>query len=157
MKTEILILALLLTFSFSCEKEKELIDITGECEFYNNIFSTCFYGIAFSERDEIVFRDNDSYQEFGNTIRFYPANLNCDTARLPLIDFAKHSLLSIKTSGGGCSAIYQRKVWKDTRNKIITYEVSVEYEGNCRLLLGSRNWAIIPKISDDYTVYFVLK
>jgi len=157
MKTKTIILGLLLIFSISCEKDNEPIDITDECEFYDNILSTCFYGSSTSEYDEIVFRDNDSFQEFGNLVRIYPVNLDCDTAKLPIIDFSKHSLLSLKTNGGGCSATYQRKVLKDLKNRKIIYEISVDYEGACEMLLGSRNWAIVPKITDNYTVDFKLK
>lgn len=157
MKIKLIILGLLLIFTISCEKDGEIIDITDECEFYDNILSTCFYGSSNSEYDEIVFRDNDSFEEFGDIVRIYPANLDCDTAMLPMIDFSKYSLLSKRTNGGGCSAIYQRKVLKDTKNRKIIYEIWVEYEGTCEMLLGSRNWAIIPKISDNYTVDFKLK
>ena len=157
MKIKIILLGLLFIFTISCEKDSELTDITSECEFYDNILSTCFYGSSNSQYDEIVFRDNDSFQEFGDTVRIYLANLDCDTAMLPVIDFSKYSLLSKSTNGGGCSATYQRKVLKDTKNRKIIYEISVDYEGVCDMLLGSRNWAIIPKIPDNYTVVFKLK
>ncbi len=157
MKIKIIIFGLLFTFLISCDKEGDLLDITSECEFHDNILSTCFYGRPNSEYDEFVFRDNDSFQEFGDIVRIYPANLNCDTATLPSIDFSKYSLLTMSTNGGGCSATYQRKVLKDTENRKIIYQISVDYEGTCEMLLGSRNWAIIPKISDGYTIDFKLK
>ena len=142
---------------FSCDKDGEIIDITNDCEFYDNILSTCFYGTSGSEYDEIVFNDNDSYQEFGDIVRIYPANLDCDTAQLRIIDFNNYTLLSKRTSGGGCSATYHRKVLKDTEHKKIIYEIEVIYEGTCMMLIGSRNWAIVPKIPDDYIFDFVLK
>ncbi len=157
MKTKFIIFGLLSALIISCDKEGELIDITSECEFYDNILSTCFYGRPNSDYDEYVFRDNDSFQDFGDIVRIYPANSNCDTANLPNIDFSKHSLLTKSTNGGGCSATYQRKVLKDTENKKIIYQILVDYEGTCEMLLGSRNWAIMPKISNNYTVEFKLE
>lgn len=154
LKTLILCTSLILV---SCNKDSEVIDITDDCEFYDNILSTCFYGTSGSEYDEIVFRDNDSYQEFGDIVRIYPVNLDCDTAQLPIIDFNNYSLLTKRTNGGGCSATYKRKVIKDAENKKIIYEIAVDYEGTCEMLLGSRNWALVPKILDDYNVEFVLR
>jgi len=149
-------ISLLVLISFiliSCDKENERIDITDSCEFYDNILSTCFYGSSGSEYDEIVFRNNNAFQDFGNIIRIYPANVDCDTAKLPNIDFSKYSLLSKRTNGL-CSATYARKVLKDIDNKKIIYKISVTYEGSCEMLVGSRNWAIVPKIPDDYNVEF---
>lgn len=157
MKTKLIIVGLLTALTISCEKEGELVDITSECEFHDNILSTCYYGRPNSDYDEYVFRDNDSFQDFGDTVRIYPGNSNCDTANLPNIDFSKYSLLTKSTNGSGCSATYQRKVLKDTKSKNIIYQISVDYEGECRMIVGSRNWAIIPKISDDYKVVFELK
>jgi hypothetical protein len=157
MKIKIIIIGLLFIFFNSCDKEGELIDITSECEFHDNILSTCFYGRPNSDYDEFVFRDNFSFQEFGDIVRIYPANLNCDTAALPGINFSKYSLLTMSTNGCGCSATYQRKVLKDIENKKIIYQISINYEGTCKMLLGSRNWAIIPEIPDNYTVVFKLK
>lgn len=141
----------------SCEKSDEQIDISNECVFHDNILSTCFYGTIGSEYDEIVFRDNESFQKFGNNVRIYPINSNCNTAKLPTIDFSRYSLLSKRIYGSGCSATYQRRVLKDTENKMIIYEIAVEYKGACDMLLGSRNWAIIPVVSDNYMVEFRLK
>ncbi len=158
MKIKIIIFSFLLTLStITCDKEGELIDITSECEFYDNILSTCFYGRPNSDYDEFVFRNNNSFQEFGDIVRIYPANLNCDTAKLPNIDFTKYTLLTKSTNGGGCSATYHRKVLKDTKNRKIIYEILVNSESTCEMLLGSRNWAIIPKIPNNYSVDFKLK
>ena len=154
-KTKILFLCISLIM-VTCNKDNEIIDITEDCEFSDNILSTCFYGTSSSEYDEIVFRDNDSFQEFGNSVRIYPVNINCDTAQLPDIDFNKYSLLSKRTHGL-CSASYTRKVLKDTDNKKIIYKISVVYEGTCEMLIGSRNWAIIPRIPDNYRVNFVVE
>ncbi len=138
----------------SCKKEGEIIDITGNCIFYDNILGTCFYGTNGLEYDEIVFRDNEAYQKFGNSVRIYPANVDCDTAKLPEIDFSKFSLLAKRTHGGGCSANYIRKIFKDTENKKMIYQISANYEGDCYMLLSSRNWAYVPKIPDNYKVEF---
>lgn len=157
MKFKIILLGLLLTFFTACDNDSEFIDITDECEFYDNILSTCFYGSSNSDYDEVVFWDNNSFQDFGGQVRIYPVNINCDTAQLPLIDFFNYTLLSIKTSGSGCSATYVRKILINQKNKELIYEISVNYTGACEMIVGSRNWAIIPKISDNYTVDFILK
>lgn len=146
-----------MVFIASCEKSDKIIEITNDCKFYDNILSTCFYGISGSKYNEIIITDNETYQTFGDSIRIHPANVDCDTAKLPYIDFNKYSLLGKRTNGGGCSAKYDRKILKDIENKKIIYQISVVYEGNCKMLLGSMNWAYIPKLPNDYKVEFKLK
>ena len=151
------ILVLLIISTVSCEDKRELIEITDDCKFYNNILTSCFYGSIGSEYDENVFRDNESFQEYGDLVRIDNLNDQCDTAQLPSIDFENYSLLSKKTSGGGCDATYSRNIFKDTKNKKIIYEIDAEYEGNCKVQFISGNWAITPKIPDDYIIEFRLK
>lgn len=93
MGTKAIIFVFLVILIVSCNKEVEIIEITGEfditdeCEFYNNILSMCFRESGHSEYDKLVFRTNDSYQEFGDKIRIYLGRFGCDTAKLPIIDF----------------------------------------------------------------------
>lgn len=151
------LLVLFLTVALmSCNKGSEIIDITSDCKIYDNILSTCFYGTSDPKYDEFVFRDNQEYQDFGNSVRIYPAYIDCDTARLTEIDFNKYTLMSKITSGGGCSATYVRKILKDTENKKIIYLISVDYEGDCMMAIGSRNWAYVPKIPDEYDVVILV-
>jgi hypothetical protein len=141
---------------FSCDKGGEVIDITNDCKFYSNILSTCFYMSNDYDYDEIVIRDNDSYQRFSDAIRIPSSIVDCDTAQLPPIDFTYYTLLSKQTGGGGCHATYLRKVIKDTEHKKIIYEIEVKYEGICAMIISNRNWVIVPKIPDDYNIEFLI-
>jgi len=149
---------LIIVIALACDKEneptKQALDITGNCIFYENILSNCFYGSIPPEFDEYVFSSNEVYRQFGDSIRIYPVNLDCDTAQLPEIDFNHYDLLTKKTSGSGCGASYSREVIKDDNNKTINYNIQVTYNGMCEKLIISRNWVLVPKIPDGYTVNF---
>jgi hypothetical protein len=136
----------------SCEKEGETNDITANCEF-PGILSSCFSPGNY-ENDEIVFRNKEQYQYYENIIRAHPANVNCDTAKLPEIDFEKFTLLGKETHGGGCGVKFEREVLKDTKNKKIIYKISVEYIGPCYMLFVSYNFVLVPKIPADYEIEF---
>jgi len=155
-KSKLIILILTLGL-ITCKKKGELIDITGNCIFYDNILSTCFYGASGSEYDQFVFRNQSDFQNFGNSVRIYPVNLDCDTAKMPYIDFDKYSVVTKRTIGSGCSARYNRTILKDTDNKKIIYKISVLYEGNCRMLLVNRNWAYMPNFPNDWKVEYQVK
>lgn len=165
MKNKILIIGLISALFISCEKEKEkandiinenvgaIIDITSECDFPEDFLTVCFCGSCSSEYKEYVFRDNDSFQEFGEAVRMNFTG--CSTTSLPYIDFSKFTLLKLETSASGGTVTYQRKVIKDTENRKIIYHVSVHYEGIYMIDISNSNWAIVPKIPDNYTVEFV--
>ncbi|NLF41924.1 MAG: hypothetical protein GX587_04455 [Bacteroidales bacterium] len=167
MKNKILIIGLISALFISCEKEKEkandiinenenvgeIIDITSECEFPEDFLTVCFCGCCSSEHKDYVFRDNDSFQEFGEAVR---TNFTgCSTASLPCINFSKYTLLKLETNASGGTVTYDRKVIKDTGNRKIIYHVSVHYEGMYMIDISNSNWAIVPKIPDNYTVEFV--
>jgi len=156
MKRKIFIVLIQIIILASCEKIDKVVDLTNECEFHDNILTTCFSGISDSKYDEIVISDNETYQAFGHAIRIHPVNVDCDTAQLPFINFNKYSLLGKRTTGGGCSAKYERKIIKDLENEKIIYQISVIYEGDCYMLISSMNWVFIPKLSPDYKVEFEL-
>lgn len=145
---------LLFVFFLSCEKDCEIRDITDQCIFHEEFLSPCFHGITSSEYNEIVISDTTVYYQFGHAIRIFPCNLNCDTARLPPIDFSKYTLLGKRTYGGGCTAEYVRQVFEDKCEKMIIYEINVEYSGGCDMLIGNWNWVYIPKLPVDFTVAF---
>ncbi|MBK8806709.1 MAG: hypothetical protein IPO21_08710 [Bacteroidales bacterium] len=155
-----LLLSIIL-LSFSCTKkgqpEPELVEITDECIFRDNILSTCFYGRVETEIGMYVIRTNEEYQEFGDKVRANYDNIDCDTAKLPEIDFSKYSLISFLTGGSGCSAHFQRRVYKDTINSNIVYKIEENYEGDCEMYIENRNWAIVPAIPYDYIVEFNIK
>ena len=85
------------------------------------------------------------------------SDIDCDTSELPEIDFSKYTLLSKLTQGGGCTATYQRKILNDTKNRKIIYEIAVDYEGKCEMLIGNWNFVFVPKTPDDYSVDFQIK
>lgn len=146
----------LISISFlliACEKEN-VTDITDRCLFHDDLLGTCFYGISSYANEEIIIKDNEAYQVFEDSIRIHPLNTNCDTASLTPIDFNVFTLLAKKTSGGGCSVIYDRKVLKDSENKKIIYKIKVQYEGPCDMLISSWNWVYIPKLEEGYSVEF---
>jgi len=149
-------LILILIYS-SCEKNNELVDITSDCEFPEIIVSSCFYGSPPPEYYELVFRDNESYREYGDIVKINPINLNCDTAQLLAIDFSKYTLLSKMIMGGGCSANFDRKVFMDVGNRKIIYQVKADFVGSCEMLITNRNWVLIPAITNNYTVEFRVK
>jgi hypothetical protein len=138
--------------NFSCEKYENL---TEQVEFYEpNYFGICFSGLFDKNYDEVIITDNDSYQEFGNSIRIHPFNLDCDTAVLPYIDFDKYSLIGKYTEGGGCDVNYERQIIDDKKHNKIVYTINIEYFGNCAMLIFNMNWALIPKLKKNYTVEF---
>ncbi|MBN2611982.1 MAG: hypothetical protein JXB00_10540 [Bacteroidales bacterium] len=138
-----------------CEKNDELTDITNQVEFLEpNFFGTCFSGFFDEGYSEVVIKDEASYQEFGDSVRIHPFNLNCDTAVLPSIDFSKYSLIGKLTSVGGCNAYSVRQVFRDENGKEIVYKIHVEYSGSCDMLIVSMNWALVPKIPKGFTVEF---
>jgi hypothetical protein len=157
MKTKIIVLLFLIIQLVSCTKDNGTIEITDQCIFYDNLLGSCFSRIYDLGYDEIVIREIEEYEEFGEEIRFYPENPDCETANLPFIDFENYSLVSKYNSGSGCSQEYNRKIFEDIENKKIIYEILVTYTGPCGMLLGSRNWVLIPRIPDNYSVEFKLK
>ncbi len=156
----LMIMKILIQISFlicilSCNKN-ETIDITDQCVFPNFFTNQCFWGSPGREYDEIVFVSNEEFNLFANAIRIYLLNLNCDTAVIPNIDFDTFSLLGKYTSGGGCEVEYVRKVYNNINDKTIIYEIDVEYIGGCAMLITNRNWVLIPKLSNNYIVEFVV-
>lgn len=142
MRTSTLLLALFILTGCSNDN---YIDITDQCEFIQLFTNSCFWGIPNSEYDEIVFRDNEDFQTFVDSVRIYPANINCDTAIAPDIDFKNYVLCGKFTSGGGCDSDFKRKVYRDITNEEIIYQIDINYSGLCDMLITSRNLVLIPK------------
>ena len=139
----------------SCEKYNGILDVTDQCEFPESFFPYCFHGISFTDYEELIITDNESYQIFGDSIRIIaPNHPECDTATIPYIDFNRYSLLGKHTWNGCCSATYDRKIYKDKGERKIIYRINVEYHLGCDALCGSWNWVFIPKLSKDYSVEF---
>ncbi len=155
MKRNFFILILSSLIVVACENNKTE-DITEQCEFPDNFLGTCFYGVFDYTHDNIIITNSETYQDFADSIRIHPANINCDTAGLPIIDFNKYSLLGLYTSGGGCDASFVRQIIDDPGEHKIIYKVKASYEGACYMLIFNYNWAIIPKLEEGYSVEFHL-
>lgn len=149
------LLILLSVFISSCSKDT-YIDITDQCVFPQLFTNQCFWGNPGGEYDEIVFISNDEFESFTDSIRIFPININCDTATVPYIDFDAYTLLGKYTKGGGCNVDYERRVFKDVTNQTIIYEINMDYSGTCLLLITSRNWVLIPKSVNNYSVEFIV-
>ena len=141
------LLALLIT---SCEKE-----LTNQVEFYDsNFFGYCFGYFEMKDGEEMIITDNKSYQKFGESVRIHSNNSNCESTTLPFIDFKKHTLIGKLTTNGGCHVNYDRQIIDDRKNKRIIYNITVEEIGFCKVGWINMNWALIPKLSNDYKVEF---
>ena len=135
-----------------CKKE----EITSDVQFLtNSYFGDCFFYSA-SESDEIVLRDQEEYESYFAALRQSSSNKDCSEAVPTAIDFDKYTLIGHRTSGGGCSVEYDRKV-EQKGNKEVTYHITATYSGLCMMLISSMNWALIPKIKDRTDVVFDVK
>jgi hypothetical protein len=146
----------LCTFVFiSCEKYEEL---TGKAEFLEpGYFGICFTGIPAGLDNEVIITDNESYLEYFNQKRIHPVNLDCDTAKLPGINFNKYSLIGKYTQGGGCDVNYHREIIDNKSKNKIVYTIKAEYTGNCSVLIFNMNWALIPRLKENYNVEFIVE
>ena len=142
----------LLLLCTQCKKE----EITSDVQFLSNsYFGDCFFYSA-SESDEIVLRDQEEYESYFAALRQSSSNKDCSEAVPTAIDFDKYTLIGHRTSGGGCSVEYDRKV-EQKGNKEVTYHITATYSGLCMMLISDMNWALIPKIKDRTDVVFDVK
>jgi hypothetical protein len=114
-------------------------------------FGKCFPISKFSSSGYVLI-DSKSYADLQDTIRVDYFD-ECNSTDLPTIDFSQFSLIGIATDAQ-CSATYDRKEFIDIENKKCVYSIIVNQNGLCKLLVQSMNWAIVPKIPNDYTVEF---
>ena len=75
----------------------------------------------------------------------------------PKIDFSQYSLLGQMAHGGGCTIDFERSVYVDEINDIVTYTVDVKEKGLCEMAGFSLNWVTVPKIPEGYDVKFEVK
>ncbi len=148
------------TLFIRCENDTTSSNNTGTIDTVNADFNkeitsgTCFAGIAFYEKEDVLINTDSAYRAFEDSIRMSHVNKNCDTAHLPSIDFNDFTLLGKLTSGGGCNADYSRYIIKNDQTKTYTYHIKVEYDGLCEMLIFNWNWAIVPEIPENYKVVF---
>lgn len=84
-----------------------------------------------------------SYEDFLRTCNVFPD-----------IDFSQNSLLGFQATGTGCSVTFQKHVFRDDKNKLIRYELTVIEEGGCKNDVNYRNLILVPSIPSDYIVDF---
>jgi len=148
-------LILLVVFVTCCVKNDKDDDSTIQVKYLpNNFFGPCFDDYFGKTFDEIIITNNVSYKLFGDSIRSKAINLNCSNTIITPIDFSKYILIGKYTIGGGCSVTYKRQIIDDEENKKITYQITTTYSGTCYKSFFSFNWALIPKIPDEYTLEF---
>lgn len=156
MKTKtFLIILLLIGIFWSCERQcilpKEEIG-TGE------IIANAKINTANKHLSDI------SQEEAGKCIQSEAQNIDNlqvsfdDGVHYQAIDFSKYSVLEKEIRAGGCSAVCERNVSKDTKNKKIVYTITVHQCGKCKMMIMNWNWVLVPKIPEDYTIeYKVIK
>lgn len=106
-----------------------------------------------SDRNSIEFIINNE-KDYQALLQYRSPADYCDDFRLPAIDFSQFTLLGKYADGGGCSIDFVRKIYRDDTNKEVIYSITVVEEGMCKMMGVSMNWALVPKISPDYTVRF---
>lgn len=143
-----LLFVLITSLVVSCSKDNERIQLTVSYFELNECFSTMTLN-----GDEVVITDQNSYQEFQDSIRRYFYDY-CDTVSLPEINFEESIFLGVYTQTSGCSAQYLRSVYYSEESNYYDYEISVIQEGLCEMLITSFNCAIVPKQSESEVVNF---
>lgn len=84
-----------------------------------------------------------SYEEYLQTCNVFPD-----------VDFSRHSVLGYHATGTGCKVTFERRVYRDDKNKMILYDLTVIEEGICENKFTNRNLILVPRIPSDYTVEF---
>ncbi len=145
----IILFVLLITFFTACNKDDDKrTPLTSTFFELDDCFSTMSLNGA-----EVVITDEQSYQEFQDTIRRHFFEY-CDTVSLPDIDFTKSIFMGKYTQTGGCSVEYNRAVYYNVNSNSYDYEITVTQVGTCEMLIVSFNCAIVPKQSDSENVSF---
>ena len=116
----------------------------------------CFDGIIKNKQNNIVITNDSLYRQLEDSLKIHPQNLYCDTAHLPPIDFSKYTLLACKSMGACSIGFINRLVLEDKKYKKYIYRINIKYEGQCKLLVITWNWVLVPKLPKDYCVSFEL-
>jgi serpin B len=75
-------------------------------------------------------------------------------AVFPDVDFSQYSVLGYQATGTGCTATFEKHVYRDDQNKQILYELTIVEEGTCETAVHNRNLILVPRIPTDYSVDF---
>jgi hypothetical protein len=75
----------------------------------------------------------------------------------PVVDFEHDSLLGAQAMGTGCTVTFEKHVYQDETRKTVRYEIQVIEEGQCEAVLLNRNLILVPRISPEYRVEFIVQ
>jgi hypothetical protein len=155
MKTIIITLLFLFTL-VACERNIDgIVDLTEQVKFNGDYFPERCYSILFlrNKMDGVIITDNESYLSFADSLKH---TIGCDSANPAYIDFNNYSLIGKYTIGTDCGdAEFKRQIYDDKKNKKIIYKITVQYSPlPCKVGIYSMNWALIPKIKNNYRVEF---
>ncbi len=93
-----------------------------------------------------------AFKYLNNVNEFVDSTKSSPPFGLDKIDFNKNSLVLFNYHGGDCHAKFKFRYTKDDEAKVLTVKI-FDYYGGCRA--GGRdftNWAVIPKLPEDYKV-----
>ena len=155
----ILLLVCIVAIAESCKKgcfiKNDKLEGIIESEYE---FGECFSNYSPPDFNvlEFVINDDSTFQSLALELRKNYKS-ECDSAVPEAIDFIKHTLLGMRTTGGGCSVDFFRKVTKDDAGKKYEYLVRVLECGICSKGFRSMNWVLVPKLPQGYSVEFEVK
>lgn len=149
----LLVLSILVICLVDCSKENAVSQIDNLNVTYLNDFGGCFL-FENVNSDGIVIREDSTYEKLGNANRLNKW-AGCDTAKLPVIDFSKYTLLGFTTVSSSCDEL-TRSVTLDTLNKKFLYSLTIKTLNKFCDQLGkqSLNWVLVPRLPDNYSVQF---
>ena len=108
-------------------------------------------GSAEQVTEKVLLKNYQKLQEYN------PKYPGCENFKLPSADFSKYTLLGKYAEGSGCTTNFKKDVKDEQNKKILVYTVNVEEEGMCKPLRSSMNWILLPKLSSDYKVEFIVE
>lgn len=153
----ILSLYIVLLFIISCNQNDSINDPFEVKDCSNPIITGQIIELLeFDLNENVIFNSNFEYiiknqNQFDSLIAIKDTNYN-----FPEINFDEQSLIGIYTSGTGCEITFDRLLNIDNQERIITYTIIIRSCGNCEKLGYSMNWAVIPKIEDEYSINFII-
>lgn len=105
-----------------------------------------------AHRIDNFLRQKKSYSITVNSEEEYIKNFGEDPSKE--INFEENTILGFYMSGGGCSVDVQKNVTRNDSKKEIFYKVEFNESGPCDLGFRSLNLIIVPKIPEDYQIFF---
>lgn len=141
-----------MAFAISCNENKHCelpTQIIGTGEIVSNaLVSQPLITWVMKEQEHII--KADSQNIFNLKVSFDNGNTYDN------IDFNKYTLLG-KYARENCKATFERNVTKNDSQKKYFYKIKVYQCGTCKTNWESMNWALVPKIPNDYNVSFTVE